>query len=267
MEESLRQSRTISLFLPKYPENHLWKFLPVLILVFTSPELESQILRKSIVSYYASDSVLVTATHYQGRKTDPYILLFHQEFSSRGEFDSIASRFVKMRYNCLAVDLRGGEKYGYVENETTRRAREMGQNNRPEQAGLDVKASVDYAWRLSQKPIVLLGSSFSATLCLIEGAGDERVKAVMAFSPGEFFVEKDLRSLLSGYSKRVFVASTVSESPFTEAMFAGTDKDLKTMFVPRYGEGMRGIKALYRENPSYDEYWFAILVFIKNLQP
>jgi hypothetical protein len=239
--------------------------LPGLLMLLLSAE--AQVLRKSVVGFYSGDSLLITADHYFSHPDNPYILLFHQEGSSRGEFDSIAERFVKMQYNCIAADIRGGERYGFVGNETTRRAREEGFSYSPERAGMDIEATIAYAVGLSNKPLILLGSSFSASLCLKASVHDERVAAVMAFSPGEFFGPGEaLKTLLQDFQKKVFVAYTRDEAPYIEEMFSPVGSGYKTLFTPRQNEGMRGVKALKRDNPSFDEYWFGILVFIKNLQ-
>ena len=52
----------------------------------------------------------------------PFILFFHQEGSSRGEYAGIAKKFFNLNYNCLAVDLRYGGESNYIKNETCERA-------------------------------------------------------------------------------------------------------------------------------------------------
>ena len=81
----------------------------ILLLLLQAIPAGAQIIRKSKVTFFSSDSLSITADHYFSKKTNPCILLFHTENSSRGEFDSIAGRFARMQYNCLAVDLRSGE--------------------------------------------------------------------------------------------------------------------------------------------------------------
>ena len=63
------------------------------------------VIRKETVVFHSADSLQITADEYIIAKENPYILLFHEQGSSRGEFESIAERLCKMDYNCLAVDL------------------------------------------------------------------------------------------------------------------------------------------------------------------
>jgi hypothetical protein len=75
------------------------------------------------VSFFSDDSLKITADLYLKDYNLPFILLFHQEDASRGEYTEIATRLKKLDYNCLAVDLRAGEKMNYVQNESAERAR------------------------------------------------------------------------------------------------------------------------------------------------
>ena len=109
------------------------------------------------------------------------------------------------RYNCLAVDLRSGYAYGFVDNETALRAKQKGFNTSLISSAKDIDAAIDYAVRLSGQPVILLGSSSSASLCLIEGAGNPNVKAIMALSPGEFFKPGiEIRQLAYHYFQACF---------------------------------------------------------------
>jgi dienelactone hydrolase len=199
-------------------------------------------------------------------KSNPYIILFHQEKSCRGEFDSIASRFIKMNFNCMAVDLRSGDDIAYVKNETAIRAREGGYSNSMSDASKDFEAAIKYLYEISGKEICLFGSASSASLALIVGLENEHIKAIVAFSPGEYFApEYQLKSILADYPKPVFVGCTAEEFLYLSDIegFSGSDKIL---FKPSSGEGLRGTHALLKENPSRDEYWLSLLIFFKSLQ-
>ena len=82
------------------------------------------------VSFFSEDSLNITADLYLNDYLNPFILLFHQAESSRGEFKNIAPKLMKLGYNCLAVDLRSGEKSNYIKNETAYRASELNIPNR-----------------------------------------------------------------------------------------------------------------------------------------
>jgi hypothetical protein len=245
--------RTLTVFL----------FAILLIVALSS----SKIIRKKNVQYKAEDGITITADHYFSKKNSPYILLFHQEKSSRGEYDSIAERFVKFNYNCLAVDLRSGEKYGYVENETAQAALNSGKPAELMESLKDIKASIEYIWNLSGQEVILFGSASSASLALIEGKTNEHVKAIIAFSPGEYFRPVlDMRSFLAGYPKKVFVGCTDQEFVYVQEMFSEIDGKNKIIFRPEFGHGVRGTSSLLRENPTRDEYWLSLLVYFKSLR-
>ncbi len=226
-----------------------------------------RVVRKSLVQFPSEDGIIITADHYFSRKGSPYILLFHQENSSRGEFDSIAERIVKIGYNCLAVDLRMGDKFGYVENETVKSARENGKSTGIMEALKDISSSIEYVWNLSGQQIILFGSGASASLALIEGKSNERIKAVITFSPGEYFRPNVvMKSYLSGYPKMIYAGCTDYEYPFVQEMFSETDESMKIIFRPSFGHGARGTMALFSDNPTRDEYWLSLLLFFKSLR-
>ena len=80
-------------------------------------------IRVRTITFTASDGLEITAEEYFIGPEKPYVLLFHEHGSSRGEFSTIARRLCKLDYNCLAVDLRNGGNYKYISNETTKRLR------------------------------------------------------------------------------------------------------------------------------------------------
>jgi dienelactone hydrolase len=240
-------------------------FISLLAILFP-PATSAQLFRKSQVSFNASDGLIVSADLYQSVKSNPYIILFHQEKSCKGEFDSIASRFIKMNFNCMAVDLRSGDNLEFVKNETAIRAKEGGYSNSLSDASKDFEAAINFLYEISGKGICLFGSASSASLALIIGRENEHVKAIVAFSPGEYFApEYQLKSILANYPKPVFVGCTAEEFLYLSDIegFPGTDKIL---FRPSTGEGLRGTHALLKENPSRDEYWLSLLIFFKSLQ-
>ena len=76
--------------------------------------------RVNTITLSSADGLEITADEYVVSDTLPYILLFHEQESSRGEFQTIAQRLCKMNYNCLAVDLRNGGNNNNVSNETAK---------------------------------------------------------------------------------------------------------------------------------------------------
>ncbi len=98
---------------------------------------------KEKVSFPSGDGLEITADKYLVNEEYPYVLLFHQAGSSRGEFRDIAEKFLKLRYNCLAVDLRSGDNANYVNNETASRARGAGKSVNFLDAMGDMSAAID----------------------------------------------------------------------------------------------------------------------------
>jgi len=220
------------------------------------------------VSFQAADGLEITADLYELNETNPYVLLFHQNGSSRGEFHEIAGRLTKFGYNCLAVDLRSGEEESYVQNETARRAKELAVSNDLIDCIKDIEAAIGYAHEKSGKNVVLFGSSFSASLSLVIGKDHPHVEAVIAFSPGEFFPSDfKVNEMLADYTKPIFAAGMKREEPYLVDMLALVPDDKKTIFVPETDKGGYGAKALWESNSSSFEYWLGLMVFFKNIAP
>ena len=84
-------------------------------------------------------------------------------------------------------------------------------------ARTDIQAAIRYAGEFNTKPVVLFGSSYSASLSLVEASKNPRVRAVVAFSPGEFFLPGlVVKEALQGFDKRVFIATTLAEYSYVD---------------------------------------------------
>jgi pimeloyl-ACP methyl ester carboxylesterase len=237
--------------------------LPLLFLFFQN-SLLGQTFKQ--LTFNAPDQLQVSADEYLVDKAAPYIILFHQARSSRGEFREIAPRFNKLGYNCLAVDLRSGNEGNGVTNETALRAGNFGKSTEFIDATQDVMAAIAYAQGKSRKNVILLGSSFSASLALIVGKDDARVKAVMAFSPGEYFdIQLNVQKNISGFSKPVFAACAADEEPYVRTLMSGVISSKKIIFAPSLG-GKHGAKSLTPANKNQNDYWLNIINFLKNIK-
>ncbi len=238
----------------------------ILLTIFLSESISAQIIRKSEVNFKASDGLIVTANLYQSRKSNPYLIFFHQELSCKGEFDPIVSRFIKMNYNCMAVDLRSGDDLGFEKNKTATRAKEDGYTSSVNQASKDMEAAIDFMHQFSKKDVCILGSASSATLALIVGRNNPYVKAIVALSPGEYFApENELKNILDNYPKPVYVGCTAEEYSYLSGI-EGFPGPGNVLFKPSSGEGLRGTMALLKDNPTRDQYWLSLLLFFKSIQ-
>ncbi len=142
------------------------------------------------------------------------------------EFKDIAERFVKLRYNCLAVDLRSGDNSKYIRNETAQSAREQNASANFLDALPDIRAAIDFAWELNPKELILLGSSYSASLIMLEGADNPNVRAMIAFSPGEYFGDElRMEESLDSLDKPLFIAVTDREEPYVKQMMSNIPEE------------------------------------------
>jgi len=243
----------------------MMKILYTIFIFFLSFSLSFSQVTKEKVSFSSGDGIQVTADKYIINEEFPYILLFHQAGSSRGEFNDIAERFLKLRYNCLAVDLRSGDNSNFVRNETAQSAREGNASVNYLDALPDIQTAIDFAWKLNPKELILLGSSYSASLVMLEGMDNQNVKAMIAFSPGEYFGDElRMEESIDSLSKPLFIAVTEREEPYVKQMMSNIPDEGYTLFKPEK-PGVHGARALWEENVSKDEYWLALLLFINNL--
>ena len=224
------------------------------------------VIRKSTVSFTSGDGLEVTADEYIINKDNPYILLFHEQESSRGEYQTIARRLCKMDYNCLAVDTRNGGNRNFVSNETTKRCREARCSTGAEDIELDILAAIEYAVNKSEQLVVLFGSGSTGSLCLKIAKENNNVRAVVALSPGEYFLPQiNIQDTIAGLKKPLFVTSSLSEFPYVAQLVTGVDEEYLTLFKPELGEGGRGTYMLLENNENNSEYWLALLLFFKDL--
>jgi len=219
------------------------------------------------INFFASDNLKITADLYLKDKSLPYIVLCHQANSSRGEYLEIASRLLKLNYNCLALDLRVGDNINYIKNETAERAIN---NNIPHSfidAKKDIEASLKYLKKYTHKPVILFGSSYSASLCLLIAKNNLNVKAVIAFSPGEYFrPELVVKDAITGLNIPVFASATAIEYDYVLQLLSGINENLKTIYTPAAGKGLHGAKELWQTSETSDECWLQLLLFFQKFR-
>ena len=222
--------------------------------------------RVKTVTFFASDSLEITADEYLIGLDKPYVLLFHEQGSSRGEFSTIARRINKLDYNCLAVDLRNGGNYNYVSNETSKRLRGSQLDSGLKGIEQDALAAIQYVKEKSELPVVLLGSGANGSLCLKVALASEDVRAVIALSPGEYFLPGlKIQDTVSELKKPVFITSSKVEFPYVSELASGIAEDYVTLFEPQQGAGDRGTRSLAAEYEFNNEYWIALMLFFKDL--
>ena len=138
------------------------------------------------IEFQTSDQLTIFGDFHASAKAPPRALLIvvHQgDGSARGDYGPIVPRLIREGFDVLAIDSRlGGELFGSTNRTVSKNpARDWKYCD----AYPDLTAALDYAKTLRPaRPIIVWGSSYSATLALrlaADRASD--LKAVLAFSP------------------------------------------------------------------------------------
>lgn len=227
----------------------------------------SFILAQSSMSFLAKDGLEVNADLYMKNDSLPFIILCHQEGASRGEFNEIAKKLLNLNYNCLAIDLRHGDKINYTPNITAERAAKWNYSQQAIDAKQDINAAIDYIYRKYGKSVILLGSSYSASLALLIASESYKVKAVIAFSPGEHFsYHPDVAGKLVEIDIPVFITGGSNEAKYLYDFAGNIPNQYCTTYFPESLTLVHGAKALWDEEPNSKNYWFELLIFFKSLK-
>jgi dienelactone hydrolase len=232
---------------------------------FFAQEISAQIGYKTFIMP-SPDGLTITADLYEADSTAPVILLCHQAGYSRGEYIETAKRLKKFGFTCLAIDQRSGKECNAVRNETARAA-ELGHFPRGYMDAMhDITAGIDYLYTNYHRRVIVLGSSYSASLALLEAKENPQVAAVAVFSPGEYFGEKDFISKkIAGLDKPVYATSALSESADVTELLKDVTSQLKVQFIPS-AEGNHGSKVLWTSNSNNQEYWITLMAFLSKVR-
>jgi len=224
------------------------------------------VIRVSTVTLTSADGLRVTADEYIIEPGNPYILLFHEQGSSRGEFKTIARRLCKLDYNCLAVDLRNGGNSNFVSNESAKEFNKSDLESGFRGIEMDVVAAINYAFEKSELPVVLFGSGANGSLSLKIAVTNEKVRAVVALSPGEYFLpEIKIQDTITTLQKPVFISSSKAEFPYVSELASSINENYISLFEPKQGPGDRGTASLSLDYEQNTEYWIALILFFKEL--
>lgn len=218
------------------------------------------------VMFPSKDGLILSADLYEFNPDYPWIVLCHQARSSRGEFKDIALRLGKLEYNCLAVDLRSGSESNFIMNESSALAIRNGLPTGYLDAEKDIITAINNAYRIGRKKVVLLGSSFSASLALKLANENDNVMAVVAFSPGEYFGEKySVKDSIAGLSKPMFVLCTASERSYVDELLSKTSASRRIVFSPAE-KGVHGAKALFKDSDGSTDAWIQLINFLRKVR-
>ncbi len=214
------------------------------------------------LTFYAKDSVKITADAYFMKNVKPTVLLCHQAGYSRGEYIETAKKINALGFSCLAIDQRSGNEVNDIKNQTALDARSKARNIGFAGAKQDVEAAIDYLYKMNgNRPIILVGSSYSASLALWIASENKKIKAVAAFSPGEYLNGKNLAVLIKSLDIPTFITSSKREISPVEKLLRFVNNEKLIHYKPSEN-GIHGSRAIWKTTNGYEGYWNAFKTFM-----
>ena len=214
------------------------------------------------ITFLSKDSVLITADTYFLNDIEPTVLLCHQAGFSRGEYIETAKKINKLGFSCMAIDQRSGKEVNGIINQTAIDADSKFMNVGYTGAKRDLEAAIDYLYELNgNEPIILVGSSYSASLALWLGSENKKIKAVAAFSPGEYLKNMNLADTIKQLQIPTFVTSSKREIIPVKKLMRFVKPKYITHFKPDV-EGIHGSRAIWDSTEGHEAYWSAFKEFL-----
>jgi pimeloyl-ACP methyl ester carboxylesterase len=229
-------------------------------------EIAGQTYKPTYVEFPSADGLIISGTIHQIDETSPSILLCHQAGFNMHEYDEIAPKLNALGFNCIAIDQRsGGILHDYV-NQTADRAITEGFPIKYIDAEQDMVAAIDYTYNYFNQNVILWGSSYSSALALHIAANNEKVKAVVSFSPGDYFEDAKplLKTTMLDMDLPYFITSSRDEAVAISDFLRGRKpSENQIHFIPK-ASGTHGSRALWETDPAHEEYWAAVESFLEN---
>ena len=219
------------------------------------------------VEFPAKDGLTIYGKFYEVDKKKPIILLTHQAGYNHMEYADIAPKLNKLGYNCLAIDLRSGGTFSDKPNNTNAKALKKGLQPEMIDAQQDITAAISYLNKKYRQKVIIWGSSFSSSLALLEGVNNEKVKAIISFSPGDYFGDAapTLAKIFVKIDTPYLVTSSRAESEALKELIGDSKlKKNQSQFIPT-SNGFHGSRALWEGQEGADEYWNAVKVFLTKI--
>ena len=218
------------------------------------------------VTFKAADDLTIFGRRYDAAKPKAVILLFHQAESSKGEYTEIAPKLRDAGYTAIAIDQRSGGKF-YGDNETVAL---LGKSADFLDTKPDLQAALNLAGNL-KLPVILWGSSYSSSLVFplaVENPG--KVKAILAFSPGEYFPDKALvKTAAAKVDVPVFVTSASDPKEVAEAktIVAAVPGGKAEQYVPAAAAHGSSMLIAGKDSKGTEANWAAVMAFLKKVAP
>ncbi len=220
------------------------------------------------IEFKSKDGLLISADYYSKNQDEAsghkgFILLCHRSHCNRAEYRETAPKFNDLGYSCLAIDQRSGMKVFGASNETKDRAKAQKMPTGYLDAKPDIEAGIDHAFKLNgNRPIILLGSSYSAALSLlIASESSEKLKSILVFSAGEHLKGVKLSEKLENIEIPIFCASAKKEIQETAEVL----KNVKSKYINHFKpteEGFHGSKIMWESVKGYEKVWDGIRKFL-----
>ncbi len=210
------------------------------------------------IEFTSGDGLLMRAVIYKIDTKSPVIVLCHQARFNNYEYAEIAPKLNAMGYNCVAIDQRCGGSMDDHENVTYNNAVAKKLPVEYLDAEQDIVAAVNFTYDIFRQKVILWGSSYSGGLVLKTAAASDKVKAAIAFSPGEYYEGKlSIKESIKNLSKPAFITSTEKEAAGVEKMTTDVSEGVITQYFPET-KGTHGSKCLWNADPSHEYYWKAL---------
>jgi len=197
----------------------------------------------------ANDKTRVYSRFYRALNNNHKIaLLFHQAGSNSMEYEPVLSAFHIAGFDTLTVDQRsGGTRWG-VDNMTVKH---LGASTEYAEAYPDLEAALQYAVRRKYKKILVVGSSYSASLAIVLASKNpDKILAVAAFSPGEYFPDKSwIKTAAARLKVPLYISGAANERQRVEEVIIRADDNDVTYYRPAVS--VHGVSSLRKsENPE-----------------
>lgn len=219
------------------------------------------------ITFPSEDGVEITADLYQISEEAPWIILHHQAGFSRGEYLSIAPKLNELGFNCLTTDQRSGNEVNGVINQTHLKAEELGFKKEYVNTIPDLVASLKYVkTTLKANEIIIWGSSYSAALTFYMASQyPDDIKAILAFSPGEYFTidGKGIPIFAAQVKCPVFITSAKNEEANWRGIYDALNTE-KSYYLPT-DEGFHGSRALWTEKEGNELVWKEVEQYLKSI--
>lgn len=214
------------------------------------------------IVFKSKDGLDITADAYFKDDQPITVLLCHQAGFSRGEYKDSALKLNELGFSALAIDQRSGNSANSIINETAKLAKQKGIPTGFLDARQDIEAAIDYIYKHNgNRKVILVGSSYSASLSLLIGNKNDKVKAVAVFSPGEYFNGIQINEEIADFSKPLYVTASNQETKGVEVLVSKIKNKSLTHYKPSE-KGIHGSRALWETTDGVEGYWKSFSDFL-----